>query len=354
MNLIRIFAVAVCVSQLVQGALLNAAERGRAGHRAHSTLVVDMPPLEFIPVKNLKASTAHLLTVATSMPAYECRLSGEALNAHIPHEINIAAPFRDVIVQAPVAGQATTKGKLWVESIPNDNEINLVVHVAGTTIMNGVSTSRGVGVSSATETTFHVTKPLTCDANQVRTAASQCRASTKIAINGVSTSHQRLAGRIAKRVGYRKAMNSVGAAEAETNAHVAGVLKEYVDEQIDKLVAQMNTSIRDHLATLDRNAREEWARVQFCSTKDGCRITRNGNALQTAEVEQRHEGHIVLILPRRNISYSAAIGLLAVGKLQPTDGETPASDNANADKAAKPMIDWRPELVVVTLDRFPG
>jgi len=354
MKLIRILAVVACVTSLAQGAVSRGAERTRVPRRQHSTLVVEMPPLEFVPVKNLKASTAQLLSVATSMPAYECRLSGEALNANIPREINIAAPFRDVIVQTPVAGQATTKGKLWVESIPNDKEINLVVHVAGTTIMNGVSSSRGVGVASATETTFHVTKPLACNANQVRTAASQCRASTKIAIQGVSTSHQRLAGRIAKRVGYRQAMASVGAAEAETNAHVAGVLKEYVDEQIDKLVAQMNTSIRDHVATLDRNAREEWARVQFCSTKDGCRITRNGDALQTAEVEQRHEGHIVLILPRRNISYSAALGLLAVGKLQPSDGDAQATDHGATDKATKPMIDWRPELVVVTLDRFPG
>ncbi|HEY2838656.1 MAG TPA: hypothetical protein VGJ26_05890, partial [Pirellulales bacterium] len=139
MSIVRFLAIAICVSQ-IGDVPLSAAAHASKTRRPKSPLVVEMPPLEFVPVEQLRASTAQLLSVATSLPAYECRLSGEALNAHVPREVKIAAPFRDVIVQVPVSGRCSTNGTVWVESLPNHNEIDLVVHFSGTTIMRGVST----------------------------------------------------------------------------------------------------------------------------------------------------------------------------------------------------------------------
>jgi hypothetical protein len=305
-----------------------------------------------VPVKQLKASTAQLLSAAASLPAYECRLTREALNAHSPQDINVAAPFRDVIVQVPVSGQSRTKGAVWVESVPNENEIGLVIHFAGTIDMQGVSSSRGVGVASATRSKFHATKQITCGPLQVRSSASKCRVSTTVAIQGVSTSRPRLAGRIAKRVGYRQAISSVSAAEQETSAHVESVMEQYVDTQIDRLVAEINGSIHQHVASLDPKSREEWSRVRFSSSKDGCRIARNGSSLAPTAVERRYQGAIVVIVPRKEIGYGAALGLLAVGQLPTQQTEPDVNDKSTHEKADKPVIDWGPETVVVSLARF--
>jgi hypothetical protein len=129
-------------------------------------------------------------------------------------------------------------------------------------------------------------------------------------------------------------------------------MEEYLDDQIDKLVAEINASIHAHLTSLDQKSQEEWSRVRFCSTNDGCRVTRNQSSLAPTALEKRYAGAMVVILPRKSISYGAAIGLLALGQLSAHDTETHVDSKSVPEKGSKPIIDWGPESVVVSLDRF--
>lgn len=369
MNRICLIAIAIGVSQFVTNPDLSAANPPAAKQpaknaakqpakspanpsvkprRLKSPLVVDLPPLEFVPIKKLRASTSQLLTAASAMPAYECSFTGEAVHAYVPREVKIDAPFRDVIVQVPVVGQSTTTGSLRIEAVPDDDELNLVAHLTGTVIMHGVSTDRGVGVATRTETKFHVTKQLACSPVRARSTPAQCRATTTIAIQGVSSSRPRLLGRIATRVGYRQASASLGTARYETNWHVESALEEYFDGQLDKLAGELNATLSDHLASLDKPSREAWSHVQFRTTKDGCRVTRNEDSSLLVARERKYKGDVVLILPRKNIGIGAVLGLLAVGQAPNQPRETDPA-KALAEKSAKPVVDLEPDSVVVSM-----
>ena len=157
---------------------------------------------------------------------------------------------QESIVGTPVSGRAQTTGMLDLRLTPSAGNavIDLLMHGQ----VHSQTTGHGgpVRVHSSGVTNFAATKRLVFEDQGYWVFPARTSARTSTSIQGVSTHLPRLRGRIARRIGSRRAIQMLPAADAEASQKAAARIARQFDRDVDQQLVGAHGKIYSSLAAL--------------------------------------------------------------------------------------------------------
>ena len=285
-------------------------------------------------------------------------MSSQILTCGRSSNLSVDGPFRDVLVQVPVRGQAHVDGLIRIVPVPNGKRAVLEMHVEGTAQMVGAGTTHGVRLDSDATTKFHVTKKLYLDCTGMTAERAACRATTVLVSKGVSAQQPMLIGRLTERIARRRVQESQQEAEAECSAHVAEAMRAAVDREVDTLAQAMNTALAEHLAAATDVECARWQDVSFRTETDCLCVSRGAGVLEQFSEYQvtsiKPPPALMLRLPRARLDMNRL--LVGMHLLRPAEaGEIATTAAAGESRAAmQSSLSWQEKTVTVSLNYGPS
>jgi hypothetical protein len=297
--------------------------------------------------------TTNLLTLADCLDDFDCRMSSQVLACGRSSKLSVKGPFRDVLLEVPVQGQAHVDGVLQIAPVANADRGALEMRIEGTARMIGSGSTHGVRLDSDATTRFVITKQLFLDHTGMTTQGAKCRATTTLVSKGVSAQQPRLIGRLTERIARRRVQESQQAAEAECSAHVAAAMQVAVDREVEALAQAMNHALAEHLAAATDEQRARWHKVRFHSEADCLCVSRGRDTLEHYAEYQvtaiKPPPALVLRLPREPLNVNRL--LAGMHLLRPAEGGALATTAKNGQNALAlhPSVSWQEKTVTVSL-----
>jgi hypothetical protein len=305
----------------------------------------------------LHKRTTNLLMLANCLDDFDCRMSSEVLACGRSSKLSVKGPFKDVLLEVPVRGQAHVDGVLRIAPVANAQRGALEMRIEGTARMIGGGTTHGVRLDSDATTRFVITKQLFLDHTGMTTQGAKCRATTTLVSKGVSAQQPRLIGRLTERIARRRVQESQQAAEAECSAHVAAAMQVAVDREVEALALAMNQALAEHLASATDEQRARWHKVRFHSEADCLCVSRGGDTLEHYAEYQvtaiKPPPALVLRLPREPLNVNRL--LAGMHLLRPAETGNIASSATKGQNALalQPSLSWQEKTVTVSLHYGP-
>jgi hypothetical protein len=185
----------------------------------------------------LKAATKKLDEPVASdqpMPAdiVYVQVSRELVRKLLARPVSRATSINDRIVGTPVSGTANMTGHVNLGFVPSHDRAIIDLTLNGQIHSQTVGHGGPVQVHSGGVTNFSAVKRVMFDHRGIQVLPAQVNAQTTTDIQGVSTSLPRLLGRIARRIGTRRAYELKSAAEAESAQKAESRIAAQLDAQV--------------------------------------------------------------------------------------------------------------------------
>jgi hypothetical protein len=200
------------------------------------------------------------------------RLSRQFLERMAWRDVAQQAAVHDTVLGAAVTGVSHTVGSAEFELVPSDQFGSAEIHLFGTTTYNSVADAGPVQLSISGVTRFASAKALRFNGQGIHLGAAATNARTSSVITGIDTSLPGLRGRLALRIGGRRAEESRPDAEAITAQHTARQINHDFDKSASDEVAELWKNIGDQIAALPADHPLRQCTWQASSTKDALQI----------------------------------------------------------------------------------
>jgi hypothetical protein len=214
------------------------------------------------------------------------QVSGRTLRRLIRRPVARETMVRESIVGTPVSGQADTSGMLDLRLTPSTQNaaIDLLMHGH----VHSQTTGHGgpVQIHSSGVTHFAASKRLVFEDQGYWVFPARASAQTSTTIHGVSTTLPRLRGRIARRIGSRRAMRMLPAADAEASQKAAARIAAQFDRDVDQQLATAHGKIYHVLGAFPLKQELLAGRLRFATTSNYLHCSLN-----------RREGHAASVRP---------------------------------------------------------
>jgi len=284
------------------------------------------------------------------------RLSKPFLERISATDISESGPVNDVILGSPVTGTSKTVGVAHVELQPSETEGLAEIHLFGSTTYDAVADGGPVRIFEHGITGFASSKALRVDGQGIAIGPAATNAKTWSVITGVATSLPRLRGRIALRVGSRRAEESREEAAEVTSQHTAAQINHEFDVAASAQVADLYKSIREQLADLPSDHMLRQCCWRASTTKDAMEIVvlaspskkYNPTTTPTALADSDAEVHIHVALVRFAM---ADEGMQRVMRRVMQAIESPQASTATPP-VGQPALAWSKDRTWLTL-RWP-
>ena len=194
------------------------------------------------------------------------RVSDQALKKILARPVAQRTAVSDTIVGTPVRGVATTVGQTDVRLVPARGRAVIDLLISGEVQAQTTGFGGPVRVRSASNTRFSAVKRLILDDQGIRLLPARVSARTSIAIQDVSTDLPRLRGRIAQRVGSRRAAETRPAAEAESARKAEIRIAADIDRRVASDLGNAQSRLSRFLAELPRRNDALRGRAEFATS----------------------------------------------------------------------------------------
>jgi hypothetical protein len=213
-------------------------------------------------------------STAAAVPAalVYVRVSRRFLEDYVERSVRKRDPVRDCILGARIVGESETRGKTQLTLLPSSGRLLGRISFEGTVH----SVTRGykgpVIIHNVSDSTFKAHKTIAMDDSGLRVAPATATAQTQLRLTGVNSTLPRLRGRIATRIGWRRASQSHGQAEAITADHTADDVRQDFDERINRSMAKVQRVLGSKIPELEHGRRPMATDVRFRSSKDSVEV----------------------------------------------------------------------------------
>jgi hypothetical protein len=194
------------------------------------------------------------------------RVSDQALKKLLGGPLARRIAVSDTILGTPVRGVANTVAQTDVRLVPATGRAVIDLVISGEVQARTTAFGGPVRVQSSSETRFSAIKRLVLDEGGIRLLPARVAARTSITPRGVSTDLPRLRGRIARRIGSRRAAESRPAAEAESARKVELRIAADIDRQVANDLGNAQSRLSRFLAELPRRDDALRGRAQFATS----------------------------------------------------------------------------------------
>jgi hypothetical protein len=193
-------------------------------------------------------------------------VSDRLLRRQISRPVVRQTLVNEVIVGTPVSGTAGTAGTIGLRLVPSGDRgvVDLLFH--GQVQSRTTGFGGPVQVHSSGVTQFSAVKRVLLDEGGIEVLPARVAAQTSTAIHGISTSLPRLRGRIARRIGERRATDLKPAAEAEAARKAEVRIAREFDADVTGELVRANRRLSGALAALPIDDDLLRGRVRFASS----------------------------------------------------------------------------------------
>ena len=193
-------------------------------------------------------------------------ISDRLLRRQISRPVMRQTSVNEVIVGTPVSGTAGTAGRIDLRLVPAGDRaiVDLLFH--GQVQSRTTGFGGPVQVHSSSVTSFSAVKRLLLDEFGIAMQPARVTAQTSSSIQGISTSLPRLRGRIARRIGGRRAAELKPAAEAEAARKAEVRIGREFDGDVTRQLLSANGRLSEALAALPLEPDLFRGRLRFASS----------------------------------------------------------------------------------------
>jgi SLA1 homology domain 1, SHD1 len=239
-------------------------------------------------LKEVPEKIDELIAPEQPMPAdvVYVQISRELVHKLIARPVTRATLVNDRIVGTPVSGTAQMTGQVNLGFVPSHDRAIIDLTLNGQIHSQTVGHGGPVQVHSGGLTNFSAVKRLMFDHRGIQVSPAQINAQTTTSIQGVSASYRGLFGRIARRIGTRRAYALKPAAEAESAQKAESRVAAEFDSQVWRDLWQGRSQVSHFAAQLPIQPRDLQGQVWFATSH---------NYLQIAVV--RGEGRLAPTAP---------------------------------------------------------
>jgi hypothetical protein len=209
------------------------------------------------------------------------QISDDAMRRFLARPIARRTAVRDTIVGTPVQGTAHTSGRFDLRLVSADARAVIDLMFNGHVQSQTVGFGGPVQVHSNGLTRFSAIKRVILDEQGIELMPARAHAETSVSINGVTTDLPRLRGRIARRIGSRRAAASRGAAEFESARKAEGRVAREFDQEVYRQLLAGRSKLVQLFASLPIDRSQLAPDVDFSTSKDYLHVAirrRDGNA----------------------------------------------------------------------------
>jgi hypothetical protein len=239
-------------------------------------------------LKNVPEKIEELIAPEQPLPAdiVYVQVSRELVRKLLSRPIVRATLVNDRIVGTPVSGTANTTGHVNLNFVPSHDRAIIDLTFNGQIHSQTTGYGGPVQVHSGGLTNFSAVKRLMLDHHGIQVLPAQVNAQTTTNIQGVSARNRGLFGRIARRIGTRRAYELKPAAEAESAQKAEAQIAAEFDSQVWRDLWQGRSQVSQFAAQLPVQPRDLAGQVWFATSH---------NYLQVAVV--RGEGRLAPTAP---------------------------------------------------------
>jgi hypothetical protein len=181
--------------------------------------------------------------------------------------INRNEPVTDCILGAFINSDAHTKGKVDVISIPSDDRAIVEFHSKGHVWSSNRGTKGPAVIRSTSDTDFTAKKRVELSDPAFVTKSARANANTDIHLHSVSKNGGGLGSRLVSSIGWRKAQQSQGQAEAISSDHAeTRIERKFNDEVNDQIAKARKRYEEEYRQPLERRG-EVPDHIRFYSNK---------------------------------------------------------------------------------------
>ncbi len=221
-------------------------------------------------LKSVPEKIEELVVPERPMPAdiVYVQISRELVRKLLARPIYRATSINDRIVGTPVSGTANMTGHVNLGFVPSHDRAIVDLTLNGQIHSQTVGHGGPVQVHSGGLTNFSAVKRVSFDHKGIQVLPAQVNAQTTTNIQGISTSLPRLRGRIARRIGTRRAYELKSAAEAESAQKAESRIAAQFDAQVWRDLWQGRSQVAQLAAQLPIKPDAFHARVWFATSQN--------------------------------------------------------------------------------------
>jgi hypothetical protein len=194
------------------------------------------------------------------------RVSREFLEEYVERDVRRRKPVHDCILGARITGESETRGRTQLTLLPGKGQLLGRITFDGTVHSRTTGRKGPVILQNVAHSSFHAHKRITMDDRGVRVGPAITTISTDLDLLGVSSTLPRLRGRIARRIGSRRAAQSHGQAQAITADHTADDIRRDFDERVNRSMAKVQQALGSQIPELEAGRNPDPTDVRFRSS----------------------------------------------------------------------------------------
>jgi len=217
-----------------------------------------MPSWRYTLNENNRPGTAALVYV---------RVSREFLEDYVERNVIRRKPLRDCVLGARIRGESETRGRTRLTLLPSSGQLLGSIAFDGTVHASTTGRKGSVILHNRADSTFHARKMIAMGNTGVRVGAATATATTNLTLIGVDSTLPRLLGRIAKRIGWHRALRSHGQAQLITADHTADDIREDFDDRINRTMSKVQHALGSKIPELETGRNPVPTDVRFRSSQ---------------------------------------------------------------------------------------
>lgn len=169
------------------------------------------------------------------------RVHEQALVSQEGDKVNLTRPVKCVVLGTPASGTSWTTGTIRVDTSSAKDTADFLVTFKGQSLSRTVGVNGPARIHSHSVTNFEVSRHVVfCPREGFKSQPTAIQFDLQMTLDDVQATKPGLRGRIIRRVGWRRAMESRAAAKQEVSGLVRQELLAAFDRHIEERVADLN------------------------------------------------------------------------------------------------------------------
>jgi len=245
----------------------------------------------------------------------QMRVSGKVIQQLVARPVEQSLPVNEEMLGIPLTGQARLTGATRLELVENPERGVFDILLTGTIVSTTTGDAGKAHIHTQTTTRFAARKRILLDARGLTALPARCNAKSAARLMDTSSPLPGLRGRLAQRISWRRAQDSLAQAEQIAARRAADRVCRQLDQEAAVQVAAANQVFHQQLRELAAH-RELKAPLKFCTTSQHLLVSgmRSEPAkLRIPDAMRKLEQKVaaVVVLPAAALDLSTATNLLS-------------------------------------------
>lgn len=245
----------------------------------------------------------------------QLHVTADVLDQLVRKPIDENVPVNDVLLGIPLTGRARLTGATKLELVEDAARGVFDILLTGTAVSSTIGDAGKAKIYSRTITRFAARKRIILDERGLTALPATCRATAASTLDDATSSLPGLRGRLARRIGWRRASESLAEADRISARHTEAQLRRQFDAEVSVQLADANKLLRSQVRELASGRKDGNLPLRFRTT--AARLCVSGAQAEAPAAQApggmddpRQKVAAVIVIPASAVDLSTVAGFL--------------------------------------------